>query len=165
MGYFDAITSKSFKSDADGNTVFFPYGILGKGRVVADLDSTEQVKKLLVRFYMEGFGTIFLGSIAGFIWMILAAPFLFLWYDLGIKKILKDASISDSRLSIRESMQNVALGMNKYLLWFFVLGSFLFVALSIFIVIDTGELLYGLGGIFFAVCGSVYLFMLRSKSE
>ena len=101
MGYFDAITSKSFKSDADGNTVFFPYGILGKGRVVADLDSTEQVKKFLVLFYVVGFGTIFLGSIAGFIWMILAAPFLFLWYDLGIKKILKDASISDSRLSIR----------------------------------------------------------------
>ena len=115
MGYFDAITSKSFKSDADGNTVF-PYGILGKGRVVADLDSTEQVK-VSCSFLYGGVRHDLFGVDRRFHMDDPSGAVFVLWYDLGIQKILKDASISD-RLFIRESMQNVALGMNKYLLWF-----------------------------------------------
>jgi hypothetical protein len=33
MGYFDALTSSSFKKDESGKTVFYPWGVLGKGHI------------------------------------------------------------------------------------------------------------------------------------
>ena len=166
MGYFDGLTNASFKPDADGNTVFFPYGALGKGRLIADPDIAEQLRKFIGRFYMVGVGmTPVIGVTVGYIWAFIAMPFVMLWYYQGIKKILKDAPFSDVKLSNRESMQNVASGMNKYLLWFLLLTSLFFVAASLFLVIETGDLFLALGGVFFAVCGFVFVFMLRSKKK
>ena len=166
MGYFDGLTNASFKSDADGNTIFFPYGALGKGRLIADPDIAEQLRKFIGRFYMVGFGmTPVIGVTVGYIWAFIAMPFVMMWYYQGIKKILKDAPFSDVKLSNRESMQNVASGMNKYLLWFLLLTSLFFVAASLFLVIETGDLFLALGGVLFAVCGFVFVFMLRSKKN
>ena len=120
MGYFDGLTNAIFKPDADGNTVFFPYGAWGKGRLIADADSAEQLKKFIGRFYMIALGcTITLGQTVGYIWSFIAFPFFMLWYHRGIKKLLKNAPYSDAKLSLREPMQNVASGMNRYLLYFF----------------------------------------------
>ena len=166
MGYFDALTNASFKPDTDGNTLFFPYGAWGKGRLIADSDSAEQLKKFISRFYIIAVGCgIILVLTVGYIWSFIAFPFLMLWYHQGIKKFLKDAPYSDAKLTTRESMQNVASGMNKYLLWFFLLGSLLFAAMSVFLVIETGDLFLGLGGIFFGLCGFVFVVMLRSKKK
>ena len=166
MGYFDGLTNASFKSDADGNTIFFPYGVFGKGRLIGDADRADQLKKFIVRFYMVSLGmSLVMGATVGYIWTIFAFPFAMLWYFQGIKKFLKDAPFSDAKLSNRESMQNAASGMNKYLIWFLLLASLLFVAASVFLVTETGDLFLGLGGVFFAVCGFVFVFMLRSKKK
>ncbi len=166
MGYFDGLTNASFKTDADGNTVFFPYGALGKGRLIADPDIAEQLKRFIGRFYMVGFGlALVITATIGYVWTFIGMLFVTLWYLQGIKKFLKDAPFSDVKLSNRESMQNVASGMNKYLIWFLLLVSLLFVAASAFLVIETGDLFLGLGGVFFAVCGFVFVFMLRSKKR
>jgi hypothetical protein len=165
MGYFDGLASASFKSDAHGNTIFFPYGRWGKGRFIADIDSAEQLKKFISRFYMVAFGmTLVVGVTAGYIWTFIATPFVMLWYFQGIKKFLKDAPFSDEKMSSRESMRNMASGMNKYLIWFFFLSSLLFTAAAIFLSVETGDLSLGLaGGGFSAVCALVFAFMLRSK--
>lgn len=77
MGYFDGLTNAIFKPDADGNTVFFPYGAWGKGRLIADADSAEQLKKFIGRFYMIALGcTITLGQTVGYIWSFIAFLFL-----------------------------------------------------------------------------------------
>ena len=166
MGYFDALTKASFKPDADGNTVFFPYGAWGKGRLIADADSAEQLKKFVGRFIVIALAVPFIvGQTVGYIWSFIAFPFFMLWYHQGIKKFLKDAPYSDAKLSTHESMQNVASGMNKYLIWFLLLASLLFVAASLFAFIETGDLSLGLGGVLFGVCGFVFVFMLRSKKK
>ena len=166
MSYFDALINASFKSDADGNTVFFPYGNSGKGRLLANNESKEQIKNFLARFYMVSFSLILLGTIAGDIWMLLAVPVLLLWYDRGIKKLLNDAPIADAKLSRQDIIQNIASRMNKYLIWFFLISSFLFVALSIFLMIETNDLLLGLGGgAFFTLCGITFVLILRSKKN
>jgi hypothetical protein len=36
MGYFDGLAASSFKTDDKGNTVFFPWGILGKGYILPE---------------------------------------------------------------------------------------------------------------------------------
>ena len=165
MGYFDGLANASFKLDADGNTVFFPYGASGKGRLIADADSAERLKRFIGRFYMVVLGmTLIIGVTVGYIWTFIAMPFVMLWYFQGIKKFLKDAPFSDEKMSSRESMRNVASGMNKYLIWFFFLSSLLFTAAAIFVSVETGNLFLGLaGGGFFAVGTLVSAFMLRSK--
>ncbi len=42
MSFFDALIDLSFKTDADGNNVFYPYGIYFKGRLV-DMVLSHQV--------------------------------------------------------------------------------------------------------------------------
>ena len=106
-----------------------------------------------------------IGVTVGYAWAFIAMLFVMLWYFQGIKKTLKHAPFSDVKLSNRESMQNVASGMNKYLIWFLLLVSLLFVAASVFLVMETSDLFLGLGGVFFAVCGFVFVFMLRSKKR
>jgi len=34
VGYFDAVTSSSFKTTEDGRRLFFPWGTLGRGYVI-----------------------------------------------------------------------------------------------------------------------------------
>ena len=76
MGYFDALTKASFKPDADGNTVFFPYGAWGKGRLIADADSAEQLKKFVGRFIVIALAVPFIvGQTVGYIWSFIAFPF------------------------------------------------------------------------------------------
>ena len=96
MNFFNALIDLSFKPDADRNTVFYPYGILFKGRLVDD-DKREEIKTLLVRFWVVQFGVILVGTIIGNIWIPIAAPFVVMWYSRSIKKILKDTSIADTK--------------------------------------------------------------------
>ena len=74
MSFFDALIDLSFKTDADGNTVFYPYG-----------------------FWVVQFGVILVGTIIDNILLLLAAPFLFLWYYRSIKRILKDTAIAGKK--------------------------------------------------------------------
>jgi hypothetical protein len=41
MGYFDALTSNAFKTAPDGRKLFFPWGVLGRGYVLASGASTS----------------------------------------------------------------------------------------------------------------------------
>ena len=96
MSFFDALIDLNFKSDADGNNVFYPYGIYFKGRLVDD-DKREELRTLLVRFWVVQCGLILVGAIINNILILLAAPFLFLWYHRSIKKILQDTSVADPK--------------------------------------------------------------------
>ena len=96
MSFFDAVIDLSFKTDADGNTVFYPYGFWFKGRVVDD-DKREAIKRFLVRFWVVQFGVILVGTIIDNISLLLAAPFLFLWYHRSIKRLLKDTPIAETK--------------------------------------------------------------------
>ena len=96
MSFFDALIDLSFKTDADGNTVFYPYGFWFKGRLVDD-DKREAIKTFLVRFWVVQFGLILVGTIIDNILILLAAPFLFLWYHRSIKRLLKDTPIAETK--------------------------------------------------------------------
>ena len=52
MGYFDGLVSGAFKKDAAGHTVFYPWGILGKGYVVPSVVEEERLRSFLKTMYM-----------------------------------------------------------------------------------------------------------------
>jgi hypothetical protein len=47
MGSFDAMTNRYFKSAQDGSKLFFPWGMLGRGYVVASDEDYERMRHQL----------------------------------------------------------------------------------------------------------------------
>ena len=44
MGYFDALTSGTFKTTPDGKRLFFPWGTLGRGYIVGTETDYERLR-------------------------------------------------------------------------------------------------------------------------
>ncbi len=47
MGYFDKIAKAAFKEGDNGETIYFPNGLLGKGRLVKDPARRNQLFKFV----------------------------------------------------------------------------------------------------------------------
>ena len=45
MGYFDALTSSSFKTTEDGRRLFFPWGTLGRGYAIPSEEEFERLRR------------------------------------------------------------------------------------------------------------------------
>jgi hypothetical protein len=44
MGYFDALTSSYFKDGADGQKIFFPWGVLGRGYALPSDEAYDRLR-------------------------------------------------------------------------------------------------------------------------
>src|SRR3954470_22575522 len=51
MGYFDGLANSAFKKDGQGRDLFFPNGILGKGRILPDAETAAKLRHKVVQFY------------------------------------------------------------------------------------------------------------------
>jgi|KBSMisStaDraftv2_1062788.scaffolds.fasta_scaffold11459_6 hypothetical protein len=118
MGYFEGLSSSSFKKDADGRTVFYPIGILGRGRLLPDLATEERIRAFLIRYYMVSLSLIIV-VVASVHWGWGAAliPVLWLWFHLGTKLLVAGLPSSTSRLTLKESYANSANAHGKGMLW------------------------------------------------
>jgi hypothetical protein len=70
MSYFDAMTNPYFKSAQDGRRLFFPWGILGHGYVVASQEDYERLRRRLGAFIL--------------IWLLLVVGTVAWNLDLGV---------------------------------------------------------------------------------
>lgn len=166
MGYFEGLADASFKQDSNGNTVFYPWGVLGKGRILPDESTKTKLRKFIIFYYQVSLPLIIILAVVRLWWLaLLVAPVFFLWFFFQSKKITKDCEISSEKLSVKESYRNSAKSHNKIVLWLLLLTSLLFVSGGINIFIK-GNLFIGLGiVIFFGLCSTVFVFMLKVKGK
>ena len=168
MGYFEGLSSSSFKKDADGRTVFYPIGILGRGRLLPDLATEERIRAFLIRYYMVSLSLIIV-VVASVHWGWGAAliPVLWLWFHLGTKLLVAGLPSSTSRLTLKESYANSANAHGKGMLWSLLVCSGLFVLGGVLILAqsqDTADALIGLSSIaFFGACGCAFGYMLWTR--
>lgn len=171
MGHFDSLSAGNFKKDADGNTVFFPWGFFRKGRVITDVITETQVRNLLNRYYkVTFFGTIILASIVKW-WALSLVPVLWVWYYMSMKSILKDCSYSEIKLSymeaLKENFLNQVNAYSKIKLWLVFLVSSMFVLAEIFIMFNDKnieKIIYHAGGaVFFGIGMILFGYMLIVK--
>jgi hypothetical protein len=166
VGLFDGLTNASFKSDAEGNTIFFPYGKLGKGRAISDKNTEEKVRRFITRYlWANFFFVIIVGRAVGFIWILLALPIIIFWYRREIERHLRDVPTSDTKMSVEESMQNIATGTPRLLLRFILLASIVSLLVSVALLTETGQPGLMLAVLFFALCSALPIYMLRSKNK
>ena len=129
MGYFDALTSRAFKTTPDGRRLFFPWGAMGRGYEIGPGQDYETLRRRIKLWTIVGLVLILvalqlLGFLAGFI--VSAAMIAF--YCGWMRYVLRGLRPSAERLTVRESMITQARAQSPVLLWTFLIVSIAFVA-------------------------------------
>ncbi len=87
--YFNYLTDASFIKDNHGNTLFFPLGIYGKGRIITDEIIERKVRRFILNYYKVSLTIIIFTVVAfGCIWSFLLTPVFMGWFYLATKSLL-----------------------------------------------------------------------------
>ncbi len=167
MGYFDGLTASSFKTDEKGNTIFYPWGILGKGYILPE-DRKDSIRLAIKRHmtFIVPFAIVF--AIFLKIWiLIIALPFYYIGYAIWIKQLTRGFEITSQKLSFSDTTANSARAHNLSTLWLLEICSLLFVLAGLFILAASPQnRLIGLSSIvFFGFSALVFWSMIRKKRE
>jgi hypothetical protein len=168
MGYFDGLTDAIFKKDKTGNTVFYPWGVLGKGRVLSDPAKADQLRSFVRNYYLVTLPTlIVLGILRSLPLLIGIGLLLILWFLIRCRALLAGTPYSDERLTLKEGYKNSAASHNRLTLWVLLTSSVLFVIVGILIALKAHTFvhaLFGLGTtVFFGACCAAIGYMLKVK--
>lgn len=118
MGYFDALTSASFKTGPAGEHIFFPWGSWGRGYVLPSEEAFQRVRGHLRLYYLIMLPAVVAAVIAfdGFK-AIIVLPFVMIAYLLWTRMTIRRLPRSRERMSYRESMTNQAKAYGAGTLW------------------------------------------------
>lgn len=168
MGYFEGLTNSVFKKDQSGNTLFFPWGVLGRGRVLPDESAEAKVRAFVSRYYKVSLPTMIgIGVIMGWMWAIALVPFFGAWFYFGSKSLVSDYPYSEDKLTLKEGYSNSAAAHNKVTLWLLFICSVSFTLAGIFFVsvaTTPGKLtMRVLATLLFGACSVAIGYMLKVK--
>lgn len=163
MRYFDALTDAHFKTDKDGRTVFFPWGMLGHGYALASPEEAQKLRRQIKSYVIVSVVLIVvvllpLGWLAG---LAVGTP-LILFYLVWMFSLLRRLQRSDVRMSVTEGLQAQASGYNPIVLWLMDFFSVACVAVGVIIlIVEPGEWPMALlTVVMFGTCAAVFTRML-----
>lgn len=134
-GYTDALFAGSTKTAKDGHKVYYPWGFLGGGYVIATVEVEEQLKQQYAVSVIAA--TVFLGmafSAGGFI----GGLGLILWfagYAIYVKRLVAGMEPSDERLPWAQSYAAIARAYTPRQLWTWVSVGVFLIGLGIVIIL------------------------------
>lgn len=168
MGYFEGLVNGNFKKDTNGNIVFFPWGILGRGRVLPDEATETRARAFVGRYYKISLPMIIgVGVIVGWAWLLLLVPVLVAWFYFGTKSLVSGCPYSEDRFTLRQRFATLAKSYDKLTLWLLFIFSILFVFLGLYVLGSgktSGEMMLGWSSVvFFGVGGLAFGYMLKVK--
>ena len=170
MGYFDALTSSSFKAGQDGRKLFFPWGVLGRGYIIDSDQRYDELRRLIKGYTIISLVSVIgssslLGTVASFVVVGLLIGF----YSIWMLYLLRDLRPSDERLSLRESTTSQAKAHNLVVLWLLEIGALAFVVagIVIFVVDPRNRLVAVASTLFFGLCAAhaTRMLVLRYRTE
>lgn len=166
MGYFDALTSSSFKTSDDGHRLFFPWGAIGRGYIVGSEGHFQRLRKRIKAYLMISLPVCIAAVIWGGLFGGLAIlPIAIVPYIVWVRLQLRDLVASEERLTVGQSIANQTREHSALGLWLMEVASLMFVAGGLFIlVVEPGNWMVGVAGIaFFGVCAVIGARMLSAK--
>jgi hypothetical protein len=146
MGYFNVVTNGYFKTAQDGRKLFLPWGVLGRGYIIASeqdyLRLRQQIKIYTVVMLVLVIGSVSLqGKLGGFVIATLLTGFYLVW----TRYLLRGLQRSDERMSLQESIASQARAFSPLVLWLLEILALAFVGGGIFIfIVDPGNWLIAL---------------------
>jgi hypothetical protein len=164
MGYFEAMANASFKKDSNGNSVFYPWGVIGKGRVLQDEAIKVTLRKCVIFYYQIMLATaVLLGIFKLWLPAILMLTMLTLIFYFYVNHLTKSCPICTEQFSLEERYKNYTNNHKTLMLWFMLLLSLLFVLGGIWMFFK-GRLFIGLGAVvIFGLCSAAFILMLNVK--
>lgn len=169
MGYFDAITSGSFKTAPDGRQLFFPWGVIGHGYVIPTDAEYHRLRRQTKIYTAVSLALIIaVAMMQHFLWTLGVGGVLMAAYAAWAYVQMRRLQPTDERLSYRESLSTQAFLHNKVVLWAMEVVSILYVVTGLVIlVVDPQSWLIALGSVvFFGACAVVFarMLMLRKRA-
>ncbi|HEY3644726.1 MAG TPA: hypothetical protein VGM16_05240 [Gammaproteobacteria bacterium] len=163
-----------FKTGGNGEFLFYPWGIFGRGRVLPDQPTFARLRAKIKSSYIllivgQPIVLVFVsGSTTTLIWgeFVIFGAYL-VWFFLGPIRQVRKFAYSDEKLKLRESYANSARSHNLWILIALFFCSLLFVAGGIFMITDKAVGLGSLDTAFFGFCtvaiGSMILRKLKDR--
>lgn len=137
MGYFDKITESSFKTGSNGESLYFPNGILGKGRLVQDSVRKTQLFKYHKRLhkYLVPFAILY-GLVIGIgndISLDSLMPILIIGSIVFIRQryLIRGLPIHNEKLTIKEVASTASKAFHPAFLILMALNGAALIAISI----------------------------------
>ena len=170
MGYFDGLTSGSFKATQDGRRFFFPWGVLGSGYAIATEQNYRRLRQQVKAYMVVTLVLVIASGIyEPYRAPLAAAALLVAFYLAWMWRVLPHMERSDEKLSLQESMTTQARAHGPVVLWLLEIASIVFVISGIAIfVFDPGSRLTALFcTAFFGLCAAkiARLLMLRHRTS
>jgi len=166
--YFEGLVAGNFKTAADGQRLFYPWNVWGKGYVLPDACTEQRMRKLLKIYYMVWLPlVIIVVSIAspfGFYDAFALLPVGLLVYGVVVRSLTQRLLSSEERLRLTESLTSSASAYSRATLWLLFLVSALFVVSGIAMILDSQVGLGLLSILFFGACGAMCGYMLRMRT-
>jgi hypothetical protein len=163
MGYFDALASGAFKIGQDGRRLFFPWGVLGGGYVLASEQDYERLRRR-VKIYIVVSLVLIIGASILHAYLVTAALVILLsvFYFIWTRIIVRGLEPAAERLSWNESMTTQAVTHGPAVLWALEIVSLVFVAAGVFLlVVEPADWFIPLAATaFFGLCAIAFARML-----
>lgn len=165
MAKLEWMTGSLFKKDESGNTLFYPWGVLGSGLIVDSDEREEQIRAFIKKSYIIGFivilgAQILFGSMHSFFVLILWCS----WYYFSVKKFRNELPRTTVKLTVSEGFRK---GAEVYNLPFLVIGAILSIGVVVsgfYILSSGGDDIIGFSAVgFFALCTIAYFYMIYCK--
>ncbi len=168
MAAFD-LSSGYFQKGRDGRTLFYPWGALGRGYVVASQRDEDRLRRDL-KVYLGGMLALLLGAgmlkqyVAGAVIAAVGLIFYYTWVRYYLTRGLKPA---DETMRLREAMIAQAMGYSWAILWSLELISLVLAGMGIFVlVIEPAEwLMAGACIAIFAPVAAFFAWMMALRRE
>ncbi len=140
MGYFDGLAASSFKKDSSGKTLYYPFGIFGRGYVIPNDKKEKSIRSSLKRFYVIALPILIgTGILFGWLYAILLLIPVLLWAILLPKSLVKGLHPCATKMKVSDSIDSSARAHSKGMLWFLFLASSFFTLTGLFILISDPE--------------------------
>ncbi|HUK99433.1 MAG TPA: hypothetical protein VLX29_01115 [Nitrospirota bacterium] len=138
MGYFDGLADVSFKTDEQGKTIFYPWGIFGKGYIIPE-DKKDRFRFTIKRYLQMCVPLTFVFSI--FLNLLLFFFIILpLYFVIWVKTSTRGLATSSDKFTLAAATNKFARKYNWATFWFLEIISFLFILAGIFIL---GHILVG----------------------
>ncbi len=168
MKLFEAMASISFKENVSGRTVWYPWGIFGKGYILPDKETEIRIRRFLTRYYMTSLPVIIVsGTFLHWLFVSFIITILIIWHYFMAKSLVASRKMASHKLTVQESLINTARSFNIYALLFLLIISILFLVASFNLMIvgsSTPDKMTGAFGVLFSfICAFVHGYLIKLK--
>ena len=164
---FDALTATYFKTDKNGQRIFYPWGAFGRGVPITDPKVEKALRRWLGLMFLVSFGA-FLGIswTSQFVYALVLIPIIFVWQFILTWPYMHGRERAQDRLTFAETHQTAARRLSYWMMGGMLATCLVAASLGLLMLVTGASIPLGLGMlvIFLPITAFIaYLIVLKRK--